>query len=736
MTLSSARLAGRGSVADPTRGSLTLDQIMEAVIDLAPEALNRRVLLQSIDWSGIDSTRVADMVARLARRQLALPRAVVSSLLVAGHVLPTEMMQTPGQRALNLLNGNDAKTQASVVAASLPCLAEPANMDAEIGRAIVGRMATFGVSADACRMALALWCHTPQALGPIRAQLASYLATMPPLRIRIAGFSTTDTLAADLAPAFGMVGRNARVTQAEFGGALATLLRPDAEAEAHIVLLDFDGFAGTDWRLPAPRIWELLVERGDILSDALSTFADRTSSPLLINSIPVPAAPTAGLLDSRHLSGLRHAVQLINRRLLEAAERHGNIVVVDADHALADIAPSRRRDPKLWSYGRVAYSVDATRALARAFAEAWALSTRGPAKVLALDLDNTLWGGTYGEDGLERLTCGEDFPGNVFQAFQQECVRLKHQGLLLVALSKNNPDAITVFERHAGMVLKRSDFAASAIDWQPKPENIRKLAGELNLGLDSFVFIDDSPHEREAMRRLAPEVIVPELPEDPAQRPGWLRRLTCTWPVRLTAEDGRRSELYATERRARALEASAATVEDYLAGLQQQLTVRTVGGDAIARVAQMHQRTNQFNLTTRRLSEAEIAAYVDHPEHGLALLGRVTDKFGDHGVVVAATVSIEGARAEIETFLMSCRVIGREIERAFLAALLALLAKRGVERVIGRFVATAKNGMVRDFYPASGFVPLEGCEEASSWSFDIPAQELRGSQFVAVAVEA
>jgi FkbH-like protein len=150
----------------------------------------------------------------------------------------------------------------------------------------------------------------------------------------------------------------------------------------------------------------------------------------------------------------------------------------------------------------------------------------------------------------------------------------------------------------------------------------------------------------------------------------------------------------------------------------------------------MHQRTNQFNLTTRRLTEAEIAAYVDHPEHGLALLGRVLDKFGDHGVVVAATVSIEGARAEIETFLMSCRVIGREIERAFLAALLALLAKRGVERVIGRFVATAKNGMVRDFYPASGFVPLEGCEEALSWSFDISARELRGSQFVSVAVEA
>lgn len=736
MTLSSARLAARGSIADPTRGSLTLDQIMEAAIDLAPEALRRRVVLQSIDWSSIDSARVADMIARLAQQQVALPRALVNALLLAGHVLPTEMVQTPGQRALNVLNGNDAKTQATMAAANLPCLSAPANVDPEIGRAIVGHMATLGASADACRMALALWCHTPQALGPIRAKLASYLATLPRLRIRLAGFSTTDTLAADLGPAFGMIGRNALIGQADFGGALAALLQPDVEAAAHIVLLDFDGFAGPDWRLPAPKIWELLVERGDILRDALSSFADRTSSLLLINTIPVPAAPTAGLLDSRHLSGLHRAVQLINRRLLEAAERHGNIVVVDADHALVDIAPSRHRDPKLWFYGRVAYSANATRALACAFAEAWSLSARGPAKVLALDLDNTLWGGTYGDDGLERLTCGEDFPGNVFQAFQQECVRLKHQGLLLVALSKNNPDAITVFERHAGMVLKASDFAASAVNWQPKPENIRKIASELNLGLDSFVFIDDSPHEREAMRRLAPEVIVPELPEDPAQRPSWLRRLTCTWPVRLTEEDERRSELYAAERGARALEASAASIEDYLYGLQQRLTVRIVDAGAVGRIAQMHQRTNQFNLTTRRLTEAEIAAYVDHPERGLALQGRVVDKFGDHGVVVAATVSIEGSRAEIESFLMSCRVIGREIERAFLAALLTLLAERGVKRVIGRFLATAKNGMVRDFYPASGFVPLEGSEAASSWAFDTCAQELPGSQFVSLAVEA
>jgi FkbH-like protein len=149
----------------------------------------------------------------------------------------------------------------------------------------------------------------------------------------------------------------------------------------------------------------------------------------------------------------------------------------------------------------------------------------------------------------------------------------------------------------------------------------------------------------------------------------------------------------------------------------------------------MHQRTNQFNLTTRRMSETAIAALAGDPERGLALMGRVVDKFGDHGIVIAATLSIDGARAEIETFLMSCRVIGREIERAFLATLLTLLARRGVKQVIGRFVATARNGMVRDFYRANGFTSLEGDESASTWVFDLGGEPLQ-PRFVSVAVEA
>jgi FkbH-like protein len=728
----SGEVATRGGAEFPP-GFSSLEQVVEAAIDWAPEAVRRRVLLQAIDWSVVDPARVSHMLAALREHQLAPPRDLVNALLLANHVVPVDIALSPEQRALNALNRGAAT--AATVAEDISHLAENGNVAPEIAAAIVKRLGTSGAGADACKLALALWRWAPQAMSSVRAELTSHLAALAPLHIRLAGTSTTDTLAADLRPAFGAVGRSVRVEQSDFGAALRTLLQPDAQSDAHIVLLDFDGLAEPDWRRPEEAIYALLRERADSLGDALSAFAARSPSALLINSLPVPCAPTAGLLDGRHRSGLRRAVHLINERLLSASDRHGNIVVVDADQALADIPPSRHRDPKLWFYGRLAYSADAMRALASAFAQTWALLARGPAKVLALDFDNTLWGGTYGEDGIERLACSEDFPGNAFRVFQQECLRLKQQGLLLVALSKNNPDAMTVFGQQPGMVLKKEDFAAAAVNWRPKPENIRQVSTELNLGLDSFVFIDDSPHEREAMRRLCPEVVVPELPADPALRPSWLRRLTCTWPVRLTEEDARRSEMYAAERGARALKASAASIEDYLGGLEQRLTVSLANSGTIARVAQMHQRTNQFNLTTRRLSEAEIATLVDHPERGLALVGRVVDKFGDHGIVTAATVSIEGAKAEIETFLMSCRVIGREIEKAFLATLLSLLASRGANRVIGRFSASAKNGMVRDFYRANGFTLLEGDDRASAWLFDL-CSEPPQPRFVSVAVEA
>jgi FkbH-like protein len=609
-------------------------------------------------------------------------------------------------------------------------LASPGQWDADVLLALVKRLNAIGWTEEAAQLALTCWDSAPRVLSSAASALAAHRQTLPLARVRIAGFSTTHDLAQDLSPAFAACGWQADVSEARFGEGLAELLNPGTDCDCLVLLMDISGFAPGDWRRTPHESFELLRERADLLAVALAGFCERAHYPLLINTIPSPPAPTAGLLDRQHALGLRRMIDLVNQRILEVAERAGRMLVCDADTALAQVPLVRQTDPKLWYYGRLAYSPAASRALAASFAQAWRTLKLGPLKVVAVDFDNTLWGGVYGEDGLDALVCGSEFPGNAYSAFQEECLRLKRQGMLLVGLSKNNPDAISVFERRPEMVLKTEDFIATAVNWQPKPDNIRRIAAELGLGLDSFLFLDDSPHEREAMRQICPAVTVPEMPADPAQRPLWLRRLTPTWPVRLTTEDLQRSEMYAAGRAAKALKAGAVSLADYLRGLEQRLCVELVRRETLPRVAQMHQRTNQFNLTSIRLTESELGGMVEDASSHVAMLGRVSDRFGDHGIVIAATARLEGDCAQILTFLMSCRVIGREVENAFLGALLGELEKRGVRTVKGTYVASPKNAQCRDFYASAGFRPVSSEPSRSDWLWTFGEAELPGSAAV------
>lgn len=716
---------------------VAIDDLVEAAIAAAPECLRRRVILQAVDWGAVPPHKVGLLLSSLAQARLAMPRWLARALLLAGHTLPAEAEPAlPAALVLlnRLNNAGGEPYERTAIAPLLAALADVRELDADVAAALVRRLVALSWDEEALRLALAQSHRVPAALKHAEALLARHAETLPGVRLRLSGFSTTHTLAEVIGPAFAARGWRALVSESSFGAALADLMNPPEDADALAVLLDLEGLMPQDARATADA--GLLDRQADLLADALAAFSARAGVPLLINTLPVPAAPTAGLIDRRHALGLRRAVDTVNARLLDAAEQQSHIVVIDSDQALAALPLAAHADPRLWYYGRIAYSAEATRHLAHAFAEAWRLLKRGPAKVLAVDLDNTLWGGVYGDDGIERLACGEEFPGNAFQALQRECLRLRAEGMLLVALSKNNPDALSVFARHPGMLLKADDFAAHAINWEPKPDNLRRLAAELNLGLDSVVFLDDSPHERAAMRRLLPEVLVPEMPADPAERPSWLRRLTATWPVRLTAEDAARADLYAAERKARAARAGAATLADYLTGLEQRLVLSRVDERTLARAAQMHQRTNQFNLTTRRLTEAEIAALMAEGRRGLAVVGRVADTFGDHGLVAAATVEIAGEEAVIRTLLMSCRVIGRDIERAFVGALIGALRDRGIARVRGEYLPTPKNAMVRDLYASLGFEREGGSDDGpSTWAFAVGREPPPASPYVTVSWE-
>lgn len=726
---------GRGPQA---AGEDRIGAIIDAAIEAAPACVRARVVLPSIDWKRVDATKVSAMLASLEQARVACPGWLSKVLLVAGHVLTDEADQrlVGHLKVLHRINracreGESGEDIAPLYAGVL----QDATVEPDIVKALVARLGELGRGQDGARLALAHAHRAHDAVRMADEHIETLAQQLPNIRVRLAGASTTHMLAEALRPALVGVGWRPDVSESNFGDVLVELVGAQDDRDALFVMLDFEGFAPVDWRTSPDQAAQLISERVELLANAMATFAERSGVPLLINTIPCASAPTAGLLDRRHALGLRRAIDHVNARILVAAERSGRIIVIDTDEALADLPLSQHADPKLWFYGRVAYSLDATRALARSYARTWRLLRQGPIKVVAVDLDNTLWGGVYGDDGMERLECGQDFPGNAYFAMQQECLRLRHQGLLLVALSKNNAEAITAFERHPGMAIKPGDFSATAINWEPKPQNIRKIAAELNLGLDSFLFIDDSPQERDAMRRQCPEVVVPEMPGDPAERPLWLRRQSCTWPVRLTAEDQTRQALYATGKAVGEWKETAATHEDFLRGLEQRLIVAHVRKETVARVAQMHQRTNQFNLTTVRSTDADISATTGKEWPGVALSGRVSDRFGDHGIVITGVATIDGQQATIRSFLMSCRVVGREVERAFLGELLRELADRGVNRVRGDYIPTAKNGMVRDFYASCGFEQVDEDDGRTTWSLSLMDAELPESQFVTTGWE-
>ena len=702
-----------------------VDDLLGAIVENATACLRERVVLQSVDWTRVHPDAVADMLQVLVAEGVNLPAWLARSLVVAGHVLPPLQQDQLGGplRALNAINGLASNNgQLSSTDGSRPSLDQlivDEDLEPSLLLATARQLKALDQGALAARLGLAHWVRSPQVLQAVAADFEVLRAALPSVDIRITGTSTTHALVANAVPAFAAVGFNASIAESDFGQVLAELMVPDEQRrDVLIVLLDLDGLHTPEWRAGGGDGRKLLHEKANALVEALEAYAHSGRGPILVNTLPLAAAPAVGFVDAQHPAGVSSSIHHINGRLIEIAGRNNQIILIDAHCALASIEPRKWTDPKLWYYGRVPYSADATRCLAMGFAKAYRALTVGTAKVLALDLDNTLWGGIFGEDGLAKLSCDDEFPGNAFKAFQRECLRLKSQGILLTILSKNNPDAITAFSEHSGMLLKEDDFVASRINWEPKTSNIGELARELNLGLDSFVFIDDSPHEREAMRRMCPEVIVPELPKDPAARPQWLRALSVTWPLRLTAEDARRSDMYIAEKRRTVLQAKAGSFNDYLRSLEQTLVMGHGDAATLGRIAQMHLRTNQFNLTTERYDEAAISAMMKDEQRFVVLHARALDKFGDHGLVICATAEINGEVASIKSLLMSCRVVGRGIETAFLGELLKTLQGRRATHAEGAYIPTRKNALVRDFYRNSGFDLLrtEGTTEVWGWN--------------------
>jgi FkbH-like protein len=321
-----------------------------------------------------------------------------------------------------------------------------------------------------------------------------------------------------------------------------------------------------------------------------------------------------------------------------------------------------------------------------------------------VDLDNTLWGGVVGDDGWEALRLGgHDSVGEAFVEFQKALLQLTSRGVLLAIVSKNDEAvALEAMDRHDAMVLRPADFVGWRINWDDKAANIASLVAELNLGLQSVVFIDDNPHERERVRLALPEVLVPDWPEEPTAYPRALRALGCFDQPAVTAEDSNRTALYASERQRENLLASIGSLDEWIRDLGVVVRAERLVPANVTRASQLLHKTNQMNLTTRRLTEAELLAWTNVEGHDTWCV-TVSDRLGDAGLTGIVSVAVDGDTASLVDFVLSCRVMGRRVEPALLHLATVMAAALGARRLVAQVLPTPKNGPCRVFFDESEF---------------------------------
>ena len=461
-----------------------------------------------------------------------------------------------------------------------------------------------------------------------------------------------------------------------------------------------------------------------------SALAERSGARVVQHNFAIPPEIALGHLDTR-LPGSRYAMmQAVNARL---GERAGDAVsIVDCERIAAAFGKDRWFDPRYWHLSKQAVALSALPRLARHTAAVLAAELGLTRKCIVLDLDNTLWGGVIGEDRLAGLKLGGNSEGEAFIAFQEYLLELKQRGVILAVCSKNNEaDAREPFEQHPDMRLGLDDLAMFVASWEPKPDQVREIARTLNIGLDAIVFLDDNPVEREAMRCLLPEVETLRLPEHPALWPRALADSLLFESRAFTVEDAQRTQQYRARAEITSQEASATSLEDFYRSLRMEALVAPMNETDLARIAQLIGKTNQFNLTTRRHGPAQLRAFMADPACAHFSV-RLQDRFTDHGLVSVLIACPKGEALEIDTWLMSCRVIGRTLEAEMLKQLCLRALASGLGSIRGVYVPTAKNGLVADIYQRFGFDLIDRDGDATVWNYDVATKGPIASEFISV----
>jgi FkbH-like protein len=556
------------------------------------------------------------------------------------------------------------------------------------------------------------------------------LKPLVPFRLGLLSNATTDFIVPALVATAARHGISLEVIAGGYDQALQDALAPDSVVnrcapDAVLIAIDHRGIPVRGYEGDAEKAREGVSVTLEYLRSIRDAIKRNSNAVCIFQTISSPPETLFGNMDVIFAGSPRGIIDSVNIGIRDSI-RGSTDIVIDVAHLASTVGLADWHSPRQWNSAKIPFSDAFVPFYADHVCRAIAALRGKSRRCLILDLDNTLWGGVIGDDGLEGIQIGQGDPaGEAYLSMQQFVLDFRARGVILAVCSKNE-DAVArgPFRDHPEMLLKESHIAVFQANWNDKATNIKAIAQELSLGLDAMVFLDDNPAERLLIRQALPEVAVPELPEDPALYPRTLAAAGYFETVAFSEDDIRRADFYQDNARRVALQKQAGDLESYLASLAMEITFQPFDEIGRARIAQLINKSNQFNLTTKRYTEAQIAAKQDDPSY-FTLQVRLSDVFGDNGMVaVVICRRVTKEEWEIDSWLMSCRVLGRRVENMTLLAVLEQAKKEGVRKLRGTYVPTDRNKLVQEHYPKLGFRLVKAENQVSTFELDVDGADV------------
>lgn len=552
-----------------------------------------------------------------------------------------------------------------------------------------------------------------------------FLRPLMPFRLGIVSNATSHFMVPALTATAARYGIALECIEANYGQVMQEALAPDsminrARADAVLVAIDYRGLAlGAPFgdSIAADAVVAAAIDELRVIRDALRK---NSGASCIFQTLARPVEATFGSLDLALPGTSRNVIDLFNRALATTLAGKQDLLL-DVGGLAEIVGLSAWHDSNLWNIGKIPFANSFLPIYADLTCRLIAALRGKSRRCLVLDLDNTLWGGVIGDDGLEGIVLGQGDPlGEAHLEIQRTALALRDRGIVLAVSSKNNDETARLpFQQHPEMLLRENHLAVFQANWNDKATNIRAIAEELSLGLESFVFLDDNPAERRLVRDMLPDVAVPELPDDPALYVRTLLAAGYFEAITYSLEDQKRADFYQDNARRVALQRSTGDLGAYLATLNMTITFQPFDEVGRARIAQLISKSNQFNLTTRRYSEAQVGEIETDP-NCFTLQVRLVDTFGDNGMISVIICRRDADLWRIDTWLMSCRVLGRRVEQAVLQELLFHARSLGISRIIGTYRPTERNRLVEDHYSKLGFSECERLADGSTvWGLDV-----------------